>query len=325
MAMTASPPRDPLSVSVGGLFDVAAWLALVGPWAGFLGHWWWPLDLAAHFQIFYVPCLIGALAWFGFRRRLLAAALAIVTLALVLARIAPVFIGEQPGAADASTAPRLRLLSLNVLTANRDKQRVLDFITREDADVVFLMEVDALWAAALAPLAARYPHHLVFAQEDNFGVAFFSRVEARDLKVIHLGEAGTPTVAATLRLAGRELRFFGTHPVPPISGQFFHWQRDQMTLVADHVRGQEAPVLLAGDLNSTPWGSVYRELARRTGLAARSVDATWQATWHALPFAGLPIDHVLCTREMQITARRVGPAAGSDHRPLTAEVAWRAR
>lgn len=307
------------------MFDVAAWLALLGPWAGSLGRWWWRLDLAAHFQIFYLPLIVAALAWFGFKRRRTAAAVAFATLVLVLTRVVPVFLGERLEAADASTAPRLRLLSLNVLTANRDKQRVLDFIAREDADVVFLMEVDLLWEAALAPLAARYPHHLTFAQEDNFGLAFFSRVPATDLKVIHLGEAGVPTMTATLRHAGRELRFIGTHPVPPIGGQFFHWQREQMALLADHVRGLDTPVLLACDLNSTPWGLVYREFTGTTGLAARSVDATWPATWHALPFAGLPIDHVLCSRDLQITARRVGPPVGSDHRPLTAELAWRVR
>lgn len=304
------------------MFDVAVWLVVLSSWAGWMGRWWWALDLAAHFQLYYLPLLGGALAWFRWRRKPVPLAIAGVTLLAVAAQVVPILAGEPLEAGD---APRLRLLSLNVLTANREKQRVLDYITREDPDVVFLMEVDSEWEEALAPLATRYPHHVIDAREDNFGVAFFSRAEASALKTIYLGEAALPTVTAALRHAGREMRFIGTHPVPPVSGEYARWQRKQMALLAERIRGLDAPVLLAGDLNATPWGVVYREFTRSTGLAARSVDAPWRATWHALPFAGLPIDHILCSPELQITARRVGPPVGSDHRPLIAEVAWRAR
>ena len=301
------------------MFELTACLSIVGAWAGLFGRWWWLLDLAAHFYLYYGLFALLALAWFAWKKKRAAAIFAVLTVVLVGAKVSRVLIAERPVA----SGQGLRVLSLNVLTANTQKQRVLDFIKREDADVVFLMEVDSEWEAALEPLRERYPHRLVEAREDNFGVAFLSRLGTADLKTISLGAAAEPTITATLTHAGREFRFIGTHPLPPVGAQYAAWQLDQMESLADEVRRLRAPVLLAGDLNSTPWGWVYRQFTAASGLGPRSVDRTWRATWYRLPGLGVPIDHILCTAEMQLTRREVGPDVGSDHRPLSARVAWR--
>ena len=97
-------------------------------------------------------------------------------------------------------------MSLNVHAGNPDKAQVLDYLRATDADVFFLMEVDAEWAAALAELTATHPHQLLRPQEDNFGLAFFSRVPLQSLEVIHTSELGSPSIRARLTHAAPRAR-----------------------------------------------------------------------------------------------------------------------
>jgi endonuclease/exonuclease/phosphatase (EEP) superfamily protein YafD len=86
----------------------------------------------------------------------------------------------------------------------------------------------------------------------------------------------------------------------------------------------QQPVLLAGDLNATPWSTGMRALTAGE-LRFGSRQSPWKPTWSVRsPFA-IPIDHALSTAPLLILERRVGPDLGSDHRPLELSVAWSAR
>lgn len=316
------PKRRFFSTSVRwrGFVDIALILSLVGTWLGLLGRFHWSLDLLSHFrwQYFFV-CLFGV-GWSLAQRR--PRWVQAVGLASLLVNAAAIYVLKGNPAYAAGTSDRLRVVSLNVFTGNPDKARVLDYLRSTDADVLFLVEVDPEWAAALARLTATYPHQLLAPRDDNFGLALLSRVPLRSLQVIQLSALATPSLLARLTYAGHELAILGIHPPPPMNGEMSATRDAGLRGADDEVASLAVPVLLIGDLNATPWSNGLRILRDGSTLDYRSPDAAWTPTWHvATPFA-VPIDQALVTPPLVVASRQIGPDVGSDHRPQVLEIGW---
>jgi endonuclease/exonuclease/phosphatase (EEP) superfamily protein YafD len=84
--------------------------------------------------------------------------------------------------------------------------------------------------------------------------------------------------------------------------------------------------IVAGDFNSTPDSDLatrMRDLADDAWEAAgRGFGFTWPNG--LFPYPPIRIDHVFLSRDFGVLAARVGEGAGSDHRPVMADVARRA-
>lgn len=292
-----------------------ALLALLPSWLGLAGGWSWFLDLFAHFRWQYLIAGVVIAVWAAWRRKYWTFALVMLTCLLNGLLIGRLSWHPELDQAKLAGDFELRMVSLNVLTSNPDKQAVLDYLLASEADAVFLMEVDQHWLAALAPLLDEYPHLLQHPRDDNFGVAFFSREPWLEADVVQLGDAGFPSVQVRMLHQDRELVVIGTHTMPPMSRLMAQWRDNQLEAVAEHVRDINGPVLVVGDLNVTPWSAGMRR-AMVGNLGHRSLAAPWQPTWKARSIFAVPIDHVLATTPLLITGRSVGPDVGSDHRPL---------
>jgi endonuclease/exonuclease/phosphatase (EEP) superfamily protein YafD len=228
---------------------------------------------------------------------------------------------HAPGSAPATAAPGLSVVSLNVLRANSRKQDVLEYLQAADADIIFLMEVDGPWLAALQSLESTHPHHITSPRADNFGLALFSRVPLRDTRLEYLAGSGAPTVMASVELEGRRLTVMGTHPMPPVGRRAAQLRDVQLAALNSVVRHSPDPVLLVGDFNATPWSRAMRVLASG-GLGFRGNAAPWKPTWRVRSLLAIPIDHALCTEPLAVATHEIGPDVGSDHRPVSLRVGW---
>ena len=295
-------------------------LGLAGSWLGLLGRWHWALDQFSHFRWQYLALCIPSVAWTLWRKRrwLLMASLAILILNGWL--IGSVSWSEHPvGKMSDAT---LRVVSLNVLTSNPNKEGVLNYLQRVDADVLFLMEVDDAWVQALEDLKKSHPHHLVQARRDNFGLAIFSRIPLKDAHFIWHRESQVASVEARAVDQGHELVILGTHPLPPIGALGTAMRDAQLKSIAAHVATLDVPVLVIGDLNSAPWSHGMNVLKSGSTLTDRGMDSPAMPTWRVGSIVAIPIDHALCTPPLVITGRKVGRYVGSDHRPLEVAVGW---
>jgi endonuclease/exonuclease/phosphatase (EEP) superfamily protein YafD len=311
-----------LRVRAAGLVDAGLAVGFVAMWLGFLGSLHWTLDLFSHFRWQYLVLCIGAAVWILLTRRSRALiGFCLLSLAVNAASIVP--LGRVAVAeAAAGLSESLRVVSLNVLTKNPHKAAVLDYLNAVSADVVFLMEVDRVWIEALAPLETAYPYRLTLPQADHFGAALYSRLPLKGLEVVANSHPARPSIRAELTFQDRELVIIGTHPPPPVGGAWSRARDAQLADLAAHVAETEAPVLLVGDLNTTPWSHGWRLLTHESGLRATAATrASWPTWMVRTPFA-IPIDHALVTEPLVIAGREVGVDVGSDHRPQLIEVAW---
>jgi endonuclease/exonuclease/phosphatase family metal-dependent hydrolase len=86
-------------------------------------------------------------------------------------------------------------------------------------------------------------------------------------------------------------------------------------------RESTLPVVMLGDLNLTPYAPPFDRLLRDGRLHDAMRGRGWQPTWRAgfWPLA-LRIDHVLVSPGLCVEEATVGPAVGSDHRPVLARL-----
>jgi endonuclease/exonuclease/phosphatase (EEP) superfamily protein YafD len=80
-------------------------------------------------------------------------------------------------------------------------------------------------------------------------------------------------------------------------------------------------LIVAGDMNSSPWSPQCRALRRNTGLVSarqgRGILGTWPSFFGPLRVG---IDQMLVSPDIQVVACRVGAGIGSDHRPLITDL-----
>jgi endonuclease/exonuclease/phosphatase (EEP) superfamily protein YafD len=309
------------TLSLLGLFEVVCVMALLATFAGFFARAWWLLELTTHFRPHLaITCLLLAGFW-AWRRRWRWVAGCVGGLILNMLVMCPHFLAGPVSPASGSSP--LRIVSLNVHTSNPQAELVVSFLSEANADIVLLMEVDDLWMQKLAEWSAQYPYQLVEAREDNFGIAVFSRVPWTNAAVAEFGSAGVPTVVADLNVSGRSIHFVGTHPLPPGTASYSAQRNEQLEKLAEHMTGITNPIVLVGDLNTTPWSPCFTELQRRSGLHDASkgtwISGSWPAT---LPVGKIPIDHCLISPELRIVSRKLGPPVGSDHLPLIWTLAY---
>ncbi|RZK94044.1 MAG: endonuclease, partial [Methylobacterium sp.] len=96
----------------------------------------------------------------------------LAALALQASHILPFtpLVATQAKAAETCDAGgRVSLVVLNVLQSNRNYAAALDVIERQSPDIVLLLETDAGWQSAMAPLRERYPNRVEQPQDNTYG------------------------------------------------------------------------------------------------------------------------------------------------------------
>ncbi|MEK7952676.1 endonuclease/exonuclease/phosphatase family protein [Luteolibacter soli] len=300
--------------------------ALVGcfPILGLFGGLQWKLDLFNHFQVQYAVFIALAVIVLLLAKSFRLAALAAVFLVVPVVRLAPSFIWSGSKA----VGTPVRIANFNVYTANTRYDDAIKWIHEADPDVIFLPEVDNVWAMALGPLQASHPYSIDHPVEGNFGFSFYSKLPIVSQEIIPCGQLALPLLKARLKGPGGEFVFFGAHPVPPTT-EFWSDERNEfLRMIAEEVSKEALPVIVAGDLNATRW-SIGMKPLWNVGLNDSSLGHGAGSTWmRGNLLLAVPIDHILFRDAkdkpglMNCRKRWIGPDIGSDHRPVVAEIAW---
>ncbi len=290
---------------------------------GLLGGLWWFFDLFAHFRLQYAVVLSIVTAVYACLRRWRIAVPLFAVLVIDIGLQLPLYYATPAPAAEGGIRFELTLFNVNADNSRRDE--VADFLRAGDSDVIVVLEVTAAMAGLLEETLARPPHDyriIARAREDSFGIALLTRVPVRHAGVIYLADSDLPAVEAVLEVAGQGIAVLAVHPPPPLSSALAE-KRDRMIAAIAAWREKWSPdeishVVVAGDLNATPWSAPLRRLDDRSDLVNSLRGFGYQATWpRSLPPLRIPIDHVLHGPSLTTLSRSVGPWLGSDHRAVT--------
>ena len=309
--------RIPWSV-FGVLLPAAAFLCLL---LGFLGRYAWFFELFSNFRAQYaIVAFIGALSLSFRKKDRKLAIFAYFIVLLISLTVLPIYLA--PSAKFPKNASHhLRLMQINVLSANGEYEKVEKAIEEYDPDILLLDEVTSQWLDGLEGIREKYPYSLEEPRNDNFGIAIFAKNRPARCELRMSKTAQVPYIYARFMLdekSGKSLAFWGVHTLPPIGRNYFDLRNAELAELAAEIRADSSSSkILAGDLNLTPWSYFFAKLEDESGLRNSQKGFGIQSSWpNKLIFLRIPIDHCLVSPAIKVLNRRIGHDVGSDHFPL---------
>ena len=297
------------------LATLTAFVPLLAPTSRTLRRLNWAAELTSHFRTHYFLLLLLFTVLFlvgRHRRRAgLTAVFALVNFALII----PFYISPVTAAAN---TPVYRVVSLNVRTYNTEYDTVLTFLNDTQPDFIVLLEARFDWQDALEPLQQAYPYNNLSQSGRYDGTLIFSRFPFANDGIEEIPDSFRPSAVGQFQLTPNQpITIVAAHPRSPMAVGRMEDRNDHMLVLAAELPAQPQPLLLLGDMNTTPWSPIFRVLAKETGLKNGRLGFGIQATWPApLGALGIPIDHALISPEITIHHFQRGPAVGSDHYPI---------
>jgi endonuclease/exonuclease/phosphatase (EEP) superfamily protein YafD len=219
----------------------------------------------------------------------------------------------QPVSADGA----LRVISINTWHKLRDSTALHDYLVRERADVVVMTEMGPDKLRLLDELKSAYPYQVHCAETWVCSMALISRYPISDSGAARVAVEQPPLVWARVKAMDTQVMVVGTHLHRPSRNPWLH--EKQVTNLIQFISLINGPTVLAGDFNTAPWAMSFKRLMLEAWMfPALQLKPTWPAWPVALPQVAL--DHVLVSADLTITRSGTGPAVGSDHLPVWAEI-----
>lgn len=313
-----------------GIGDQLWWLALfniVAPYLFIPLVVLWPVDWLCQRRWRWWPLLLPALAFLGLYGLLFVPAWSIPT---------------EPA------EPTFSVMTFNIWGGSYQQRSTQVFARNNLPDIVAIQELRPfMMSQLLSVLAPHYPYHLLDGRGSGMGI--FSRYPLTPLPVNFKLQPKWQLQVARVQMRQRSLILYNYHPrstniflflqspqagVAEVESSFQQRRQFMENLLAD-IASRTEPILLLGDFNSPPRSDVHKQ------LLTRFADAHLQAGWgfgHTFPAHGgrshgIPIipwvtrlDMILYSSELTALHSQVGiPSGESDHLPVVATLAWRAR
>lgn len=283
-------------------------------------RWHWIADLFAHFVAHYAvagACLFGLHLWL---RQFRWAALALVITAANGALLAPYLLPRA--GSEAVEAMPIRIFQFNLSRTNAAPLAVLGYLRgrNDPPEIAIFLEATPGWTADLRVMKDLYPTIARIPRSDNFGMAVLSRVADTGVEIREVGNPPVPLMVVSVRVEGKDLRIYATHPPPPLGGLLSGARDAQLEFIAKEIEASGHPhVVVAGDLNATRWSESMRFFFDNAGLHDAQRGFGYLPTWAPPPLSrwvGIPIDMTLVSGDVRVIAREAGPWLGSDHWPV---------
>lgn len=319
MALTSLDRPAPWRRIAMRLIAVLSFASLTGLLLGMLGRYSWVLDLFSHFRLHYVAVLgLSAVALLALRQWQ-SAGLAFVA-ALLVGLPAIDYLPSQPVSV---RGPTLKAISLNLWFRNSDLSAAVSYLESSGADVIALQEISEQRALSIAPMLKSYPH--VYAQSAALtDSVLFSKWPLLSATTQKLSADGVSAIRAVVDWQGTPVTVIAAHLHWPAGGRSSSRRNAELEGLARLTQPLDAPLVMLGDFNITPWSPNFNALSDAFGLHDCSIGQGFNVTWPSpLLFAGIRIDHCFATSHWETVNVWVGPSVGSDHRPTGAEMQLR--
>ena len=237
-----------------------------------------------------------------------------------------VYPNEVKSAVSSDRTERIRILTANVLTPNRNTDGLIALIREHRPHVFVTLETDAWWQERLDVLEDDYRYSMKCPLDNLYGMHVYSRLPLEDGAIQFLVEDDIPSMHALVVLpSGRKVRIHFLHPAPPSPTEHDEsTERDaELLVVAKSVAGLDTPVIVAGDLNDVAWSRTTRLFRKISGLLDPRVGRGMFNTFHAdYWFLRWPLDHLFHSRHFTLSFIRRLPSFGSDHFPVLVELVY---
>lgn len=313
---------------------IAVWLAARTVYED---RWWWLFLLNAG-----TPYLLLPLPFIFLFAMIVRRPLAIAFSVLLLIPGAPLLAAPWMPSITPGYGPQasqFRVMTFNLNGGHDRPDRVIAAIREAQPDIVALQELNPAIAAALErDLKGEYPYQTLDPQWGVTGMGVISRFPLRRSAAQLPGDhwVGAPQVVE-IDTPVRTITLLNVHAIPPVGPRdWMTWaigeRERQAEAIAAFARNHRKPLVIAGDMNVTPFHRAYRILKselidvwRKHGSGA---GFTWPGGERTLLGIPLPswlvrIDYIFISGDLTCVGATVGPWDGvSDHRAVAATLAF---
>jgi endonuclease/exonuclease/phosphatase (EEP) superfamily protein YafD len=303
---------------------------------GYFGDLSWLLELPSHFRPHLAALSVAWLFFALFRRRMAAVSVCAVLIVANVLPLAPYISPARPAVATQVGVP-LRVMTFNMHGRGTHPQALIDFVRAQKPDIVLLTETPGSYKWLTEYLGPDFHHRIVGpASGVANDVIVLSRWPIKNVEIDRSAARWLPVIAADIcapsartnaggsaneNVSGPCIRLVGLHSTKGLRQHFAEMQKIQFDRAAHFAKTTDHPVVLAGDLNATPWSSIFEHLTESSGLVDTALGRGLTATWASRqPMIGLVIDHVLTSRDIVTRDYLVGDELGSDHLPVVADL-----
>lgn len=256
----------------------------------------------------------------GFRRLTAGAAVAVLATFAAEGWRSPEFALPGGTQARASDVPALTVGAANLEFGLADGAVLFSRFGSPPPDLLVVTEVTQEWIDR-SNIGQLYPYRFELPGRYAEGTAVYSTRPISDAEKLDVPRM-FGTLMVTVPAAGGELvRVFAVHAPPPQGDLNLKHRTEYLRRVTEAIAQlpSDMPVVIAGDLNTTPFSDGYMAFVSANGLTHSAAPRFLPATWRSRSF-GAFIDHVL-TRGLnsQGTFEILG-GIRSDHFPVVTKL-----
>lgn len=213
----------------------------------------------------------------------------------------------------------LDILVCNVYQHNRNYQKLIDLVKKENPSVLFFLETDEEWQNALKTVTKNYEYKIEVPLANTYGLLFYSHFPVKNYEVNYLIDDDIPSIVADLEYNNQTVRLFGIHPTPPVPQENPEsTERDaEILLVGEKARNYGKPSIVFGDLNDVAWSRTTKLFLKSSGMLDPRRGRGMFNTFHAKYwFLRWPLDHFFVSPHFRLVDMKVMKSVDSDHFPI---------
>jgi len=201
---------------------------------------------------------------------------------------------------------------------NTTYEEVSELIKTQQPDILFLMETDQKWFAALQSVLEGFTTITKELKDNCYGCVFATRLTVIDVNIHYVAGDDTPSVHATLEdKAGKIFIFRGIHPRPSFPRQTLKKRDAELRQTAKFAREKHVPEIIMGDFNDVIWSRNSVKFKKIGQYLDPQVGRGCIKSFHAkFRFLRFPLDQLYVTKGVDLIVLERGPFIGSDHFPM---------
>lgn len=214
----------------------------------------------------------------------------------------------------------ISIIIANVYQDNTNYKGCIDELSKNQADLILLLETNKTWEQQTLSLEKTHPFHQRFPLENTYGMLLYSRYELIDTEVKFLVEKDIPSIHTKIKLpSGQLVQLYALHPTPPVPNENPRsTERDkELLLVADMAKASKDPVIVIGDMNDVAWSYTTELFLKMSGLLDPRRGRGFYNSFHAhYPIMRFPLDHAFISTDFKLKNMKRLHNFDSDHFPI---------
>lgn len=285
--------------------------------------WWWMGHLADQYAI-QIAAFLGISALLAALQRVFSLAiLQFLLAAWLIWPYAQLWLSSDATELGSSQPRSLEVFSIDLGTSERQEEALLELIYTEEADIVYLQDLNPGDEAWLNELKTTYPYYKFLSREGGYGIAVLSQQKWISMQVVEFELSGFPSVSLRMQNDGRDVELILTHLLPPMSQKASQARQLQAAALLDWIEqvSTSLPVAIMGPMYADVHSSVYKNVLQMDGLRSGFKGYGWNPDWPlSTSMTRIQSQNLFLRGTVKAKVLADNPAPGLQRRPVKYEL-----